>query len=152
MFDTPSHHRRSFMFWSLLPFLLLFLVLMPLLVEMRTNSAFIAIVSLELLVGLLLLALFDPARFWWAGRGVGAIIFLGYAVYLIALLLTVNDLIAEPRRSAPTALNATLGLIVFGVPGLCYAFFGRFSFRKPEEFQGDDEEFTEEDAGNDTDD
>jgi len=59
---------------------------------------------------------------------VGAIVFAGYLVYLVSMLVA-GQLFGDMRRSAASALNALIGLVVFGYPGLMYAVFGRFTWR-----------------------
>lgn len=125
---------RSFFFWSLAPFLLMFIVAMPLLVPKRDVAAVITLLSIEILALLVLLGLFNPFRFWWAWRGVGAIIFLGYCVYLIAMLIESGGRITiTPRKSEASAFNAICGLVVFGLPGLWYAVLGRLTLRHDSE-------------------
>jgi hypothetical protein len=130
---TPIPYRqpvRGFFFWSLSPFLAAFIILMPLLVQKRDTGALITLVVVELVAVLALLGLFSSCQFWWAWRGVGAIIFLGYCAYLVAMLVESGGKIAiTPRKSEASAFNAICGLIVFGVPGLCYAVFGRLTLR-----------------------
>lgn len=82
--------------------------------------------SIELFLLLISLAFGWPARFHWAGRVLGGILFLVYAAYLL------DELIRHPESlrpgtstSATTAWNALRGLIVFGLPGLWYAIRGR---------------------------
>ena len=107
------------MFWSLAPLLLLFVVLMPLLTHRRDPVAIIVLVALELVAGLTFLGLFDSERFWWAWRGVGAIVFFGYAAYVVAMLVESGGRIAiTPRKSQPSAFNALFGFVVFGLPGI----------------------------------
>ena len=142
MYGKPVPRRRGFLFWSLAPFLVLFLLAMPLLVELPTRAAVIGIVSVEIWAGLLLLVLFDPIRFWWAGRGVGATLFLGYVAYFLTMLL-MEDANAASRFGL-SIVNGIPGLVVFGLPGLCYALFGRFSFYEPEDVPSDDTEFSDE--------
>jgi hypothetical protein len=121
---------RGFVFWATAPFLLAFVTLMPLLIEIRDVKAFIALVAVETLAILALVTLFDSVRFRWAGRGVGAIIFVGYLAYLIAMLVEGGgQIVPAARKSEVTAFNAACGLFAFGLPGLCYALFGRFTFR-----------------------
>lgn len=133
--STPHDQPvRGFFFWSLSPFLIAFIVLMPLLIQKRDTGALITLATVELLAILVLLGLFNPFRFRWAWRGVGGITFLGYSAYLIAMLIeTGGDVVITPRRSETSAFNAICGLIAFGLPGLCYAVFGRLTFRREPE-------------------
>jgi hypothetical protein len=135
-----SESPRGFYFWSLAPFLLLFLVVMPL-ARPPELTGVVILCTVELLAGLLLLGLFNPFRFWWAFRGVGAIVFLGYVAYLVAMLF--EGKVAAPRRAQPSMLNAIAGLVVFGLPGLWFSLLGRFTMR-PEPPSEDFDEFTED--------
>ncbi len=121
---------RGFFFWSLAPFLVIFLVVMPLAILPRRDAgAIILLVSVEGLALLVLLGLFNPYRFWWAWRGVGAIIFVGYCAYLIAMLIKSGGKIAlRVRPGEASAFNSILGLVIFGFPGLFYALIGRLPF------------------------
>ena len=69
----------------------------------------------------------------------GAIIFSGYLIYLVAMI-SAGDWFGDGRRSAMTVLNALIGLAMFGYPGLMYAVFGRLTW-SPEQ---DDEDYTDE--------
>lgn len=121
---------RGFMFWALAPFLLIFVVAMPFLVPERTLSAIIALIGVELFVILLLLGLFNPDRFWWAFRGIGALVFAGYCAYLVSMLVEAGFRIAFiPRRGEASLFNAILGFVIIGLPSLWYALFGRFTLR-----------------------
>ena len=42
---------------------------------------------------------------------------------------TIGEWFGDGRRSSATALNAVIGLVVFGYPGFMYAVFGRFTWR-----------------------
>jgi hypothetical protein len=138
MTQPYGEQRRGFFFWSLAPFLLVFIVAMPFLVPRRDASAMIALASVELLAVFVLLGLFNPRTFWWAWRGVGGIVFSGYSIYLVNMLIESGGRIElAGRRGEASARNALLGLIAFGLPGLWYALFGRLSFRR--ECEPDDE-------------
>ena len=129
----PEYYERGFFFWALCPFLLLFIVVMPWVGPKQDVTGMIVLISVETLAVLVLLGLFNSVRFWWAWRGVAAIIFATYMAYLIATLIESGGVIAfEPRKSKPSAFNAICGMIVFGIPGLMYALFGRLTLRKEE--------------------
>ena len=53
---------------------------------------------------------------------------LGHLAYLITMVVSCQWF-GIGRRSAATAFNALIGLIVFGYPGFMYAVFGRFTWR-----------------------
>jgi hypothetical protein len=134
--NTP---RRGFFFWALMPFLVVFILAMPLLIQKRDAAAWVTLSAVEGLAVLMLLGLFDSRRFWWAWRGVGAGVFLGYATYLIVMLMQGNEAIRLPeRKSEASAFNALCGLVVFGGPGLWFAVTGRFPV--PRRSEASDEE------------
>jgi hypothetical protein len=84
------------------------------------------------------LGLFNSDRFWWASRAVGALIFLAYAAYLIAMIAENGGNVAiTPRKAEPSAFNALCGLVAFGLPALWFALFGRLTFRKEAELIAD---------------
>jgi hypothetical protein len=83
---------------------MLFLVAMPLLVDKRDAAGIITLASVELLVLMVLIGLFDPIRYWWAWRAVGAIVFLGYSAYLADMLIRSGGKITiTPRKSEWTS-------------------------------------------------
>ncbi len=122
------------MFWSLAPFLL------ALLVAMLFAEWNIVTLGVQVFCVLMLLGLLDPCRFRWTWRGVGALVFVTYAAYLVDMLIESGGQATVGRsRAEPCVLNALTGLVAFGLPGLCYAIWGRFSFRKiqeAEDFEG----------------
>jgi hypothetical protein len=136
----PSSRKKSsrgIFFWVLSPFLLVFIVVMALLIDKRDTSSLVTLVAIELLAVLMLVGLFDPVRFWWAWRGVGAIVFLGFVAYLIAMIIEGKFFAA--RRAESAAIIAFVGLVVFGIPGLWFALTGRLTPRLQTYFKNDDE-------------
>lgn len=123
---------------------------MPFLVQPPEPTGWVVLAAVELLALLLLLGLFNSERFWWCWRAVGALVFLGFAAYLVSTALA-GVWFGDGRRSSATAVNAAIGLLLFGLPGLWYAIYGRLTFREePDdiEYESDDidfEEFDEED-------
>jgi hypothetical protein len=143
--EVPARPRRGFFFWTLSPFLLIFVVLMPLLVQKRDPPAVLVLIGVETTAILMLLGLFDPHRFWWAWRGVGGAVFLAYAVYIVLMVM-------EGRWHVPHERNlvyAILGLIAFGIPGLWWALFGRFPtpFASLDYSQSDENDFDNDGNG-----
>jgi hypothetical protein len=136
---------RGFYFWSLAPFLVLYLVVMPFLVQPPTVGGVVVLWTIVLLVVLMLLGLFSPLRFWWAWRGVGFIVFLGYVAYLVAMLF--EGKFAAARRGEPVVQKAVVGLFIFGVPGLWFALTGRLISHWRSRLNID-EEANEDDADN----
>ena len=115
---------RGFFFWSLAPFLVTTLLVMPL-ANPPTRTGVVVLWGVELLVALVFLGLFNPIRFWWAWRGVGATMFVGYVAYVIAMYLEHGfDL---GRLGEPSTRTALAGLFAFGLPGLWFALFGRLT-------------------------
>lgn len=147
-FASASSYRRGFFFWSLAPFLVLFLFVMPFCLVTNGEVTFWRVVGVggvEAVALALLLVLFNPIRFWWAGRLVGAGVFLAYLLYMIAMIVE-QKFVGQGRRAETTLFNAALGMIVFGLPGLCFAIFGRVTWRtEPDDIEYDDEDFGDDD-------
>jgi len=116
------------MFWCTAPFLVATLTLLPLLARPEGLTGWIVLGAFELVAIFSLFSLYDPDRFQWCWRIVGGIVFAGYFAYLISMVAS-EQWIGDGRRSSTTALNALIGLFVFGYPGFMYAFFGRFTWR-----------------------
>jgi hypothetical protein len=116
------------MFWCTAPFLVATIFLLPLLARPPEVTGWVVLGAVDVLAILVLFGLYNGDRFWWCWRGVGAIVFVGYLAYLISMLIA-GQFIGDGRRSSATALNALMGLIVFGYPGFMYAVFGRFTWR-----------------------
>lgn len=126
LIDRPP--ARRFMFWCLLPWLLAFLILMPLLIPWSFRSLAI-IASLEIMAALLLIGLYDSVRFGWALRFVAFMVFLAYVAYLVAMLIESGGQIEFTwRRAKSSAFNAILGLFMIGLPALGYALQGRWAW------------------------
>lgn len=124
--NSPPSYRRGFFFWSLAPFLILFLAAMPVLIERRGPGSIIALCGVEAAVLLLLVGLWNPYRFWWTWRALGAVVFLSYLSY--AIVMVIEGRLGPGRRSESTLINALLGMFAFGLPGLWYAVFGRLTW------------------------
>jgi hypothetical protein len=114
-----------FIFWGLSPFLLFFAVYMTSLEGPWSATNIVVVSVLDVSVLLLILALYDRKRFWWAGRGVTSLVFLTFLAYLADEIHS-----GKPwtfgSRSESTPLNALLGLLFFGLPCLRYTILGRF--------------------------
>ena len=136
-----SGYRRGFFFWSLAPFLVLFLVVMAIVPEKNTPEKIVILCAVETAALSLLLGLWNPDRFWWAWRVLGAIVFLAYVAYVFAM--AIEGRVGAGRRSEPSLINSVLGLIVFGLPGLWFAIFGRLTWSQ-ESPDFDDGMFDEE--------
>jgi hypothetical protein len=126
---TNTFASSRFMFYCTAPLLLVFLVLMPFLVRPQGPTGWMIFAGVEILALLVLLGLFDGQRFWWCWRAVGGIVFAIYIAYLAEMIVT-GELLGDGRRSSTNAVNAAIGLCVFGLPGLWYAVLGRLTFRR----------------------
>ena len=120
-----------FMRWALTPFLLLFMIVMPLALPRDRPFPVLGLIGLELVPALLLVGLWLRTP-WssWAFRGVAACVFLLYAAYAVSMFFFSDEpLTVSGRRSDASPRNALLGFIVIGLPCLWYALLGRFSLR-----------------------
>ncbi len=108
-----------FIFRALFPFLILFAIIMTLTVDQWSTERAILVVGADALALLLVLALYSPTRFWWAARGVTAIVFALYLAYFI-------DEVHNGNLFKNSWWHASDGLFVIGVPCLLYTIFGRF--------------------------
>jgi hypothetical protein len=123
--------KRGFFFWALAPWLVVFIVVMGFMIDTSDPRRFALLVALELLAILVLLGLWDAQRFWWAWRGVGALVLLSYVAYLISMLIEEWGAIKVPKhRGESTLVNALIGFVLLGLPGLWYALFGRLTLRE----------------------
>lgn len=123
---THDEPHSRFIFYCTAPVLVIFLVAMPFLVRPPATTGWIAVVACELLAVCVLLGLYDAFRFWWSWRAAGGIVFTAYVAYLVHCLIS-GQFFAGGGRSAVSALNAVVGLVVFGIPGLSVALFGRLT-------------------------
>jgi hypothetical protein len=111
--------------WVLAPIVILFIVLTPFRQGEWSAGSVILLVGIDALGVLLLLALYKPERFYWAGRAATGLVFLAFAGYLIDEVTSGGSWHFGPR-SEPSSSDALLGLLVFGVPCLRYTLVGRF--------------------------
>ena len=98
---------------------------MTLRVDSWSDTSTLVVLGLDACALLLLLALYDLKRFWWAGRGATGIVFIAFVAYFADEIHS-----GKPwrfgSRSEETPLNALLGLIFIGLPCLRYTLTGRF--------------------------
>jgi len=111
--------------WGLGSFALLFAVIFVYSEQLAPSRAPLAVYVLAGFCGLMALACFAPS---WSGPVVRI---LGFAVFLAFVSYLAYELLREPAkpyagRSEPHWLNAMLGLIVFGLPGLYVAIQGKY--------------------------
>ncbi|HJZ95703.1 MAG TPA: hypothetical protein VKE70_04310 [Candidatus Solibacter sp.] len=126
------------LFWTLAPLLILITILLGFYPANRSAQATVIALGVDSLVVLLILAMYDPKRFHWAGRAAMGLVFLVFLAYLIYEIDSGQPLRLVPR-SEPGPVNALLGLLLIGVPCLRYTLIGRFG-RKPKA-ERDDHEF-----------
>jgi hypothetical protein len=145
--DTLFSGSR-FIFWSLGPLFLLVAAVLLVTVYVqfaagRFAAAGVAAAACLVCVSFFL-ALLNGPYFWWAGRVVAASVFGAYLWYLLdTWLIHPTAFGFWGPRSAATPWNAVCGLLIIGLPCLCYTFFGRFTFRRgslPDESFSDPEE------------
>jgi hypothetical protein len=129
VFGRTLYSGSKFLFWTIAPFLLLFMLAIGVLVsDWTSRRGFISI----LLIGaaaLLLLKLYDPGRFYLAGRVLAGLVALAYIWYLVAELAAEGVASLSPRSGGASAFKAILGLLVIGIPSGLYALAGRWTFR-----------------------
>ena len=122
-FGETLFSGSRFVRWALSPFVLIFAVSMPLLVENWTVKTTIMIAGMEVVCIALLAGFWLPARWGlWAFRLLAALVFLAYAAYVI-------DMMFLTKTSPP--YQALIGFLVIGVPSFWFALKGRFSLRAP---------------------
>lgn len=142
MATTSDLPQRGFFFWAIAPFLVLLFVMNLAFARPTSQGGMIALVGIQILLALVFLGLFNGNRFRWAWRGAGALVFVTYACYVALMLIESGGRVTiTPRRSEASAFNAICGLIAFGLPGLWFAIFGRFTLRREaamEGFEADD--------------
>jgi hypothetical protein len=123
-----------FIFRALSPFLVLFVVIMTLTVDTSSAERIILLIGLDAAAVLLIFALYDNRRFWWAARGVTAIVFMAYLAGLVDEILRFKAW-KTTLQSMESPLSAIDGFIVIGIPSLFYTVLGRF--RRNDDTRGD---------------
>ena len=130
----------GFIRWALSPFVLLFAVVMPLVIDEWTFGRAVLIGGMELMCFCLLAGFWLPPRIgFWAFRLLAGTIAIAYAAYLVhEFFFTDKSFTVTGRRSDASPFNALLGFLVIGVPSLLFAVLGRFSLRPPPEPASDE--------------
>lgn len=126
-FGDVLFNGSRFIFWMLSPILVFILVGMPLLDHRWRPWSSIIIFGIDATAVLLLLALYDSKRYWWAARGVTGVVFIAYLGYLGDEIQSGKPWRFGPR-SEESPLNALLGLLIIGLPCLRYTLAGRFTW------------------------
>jgi len=148
-FGQTLFGNSKFITWTLSPFVLIFAIFMPLLIDGWTPLRVVLAVGMELMCAALLAGFWLPARIGhWAFRGLAGLIFLAYAAYVVYELFFNTPSIISGRRSEPSPFNALLGFLLIGLPSLWYSALGRFTLRQPPESEIN-EDYIETDNDND---
>lgn len=123
-----------FVRWTLSPFVLLFAIAMPLLIEKWTLTRAAVMAGMEFMCLALLAGFWLPARIGhWAFRSLAGAVFVIYAGYLVdQFFFSDAPFRLVEGRAKPSPLNALRGFVIIGLPSLWYALFGRFSVREPQ--------------------
>jgi hypothetical protein len=116
-----------FVFWALIPFLFALAVIMTALVGSWHSPEGIIVVAIDVIVVLLILALYNPKRFWWAARGVTGIVGVAFIAFLID---EVHSGKPWTLRDRGDTLSALIGCVVVVLPCFRYTFCGRFTWKK----------------------
>jgi hypothetical protein len=134
----------GFIRWTLSPFILLFVVFMPLCIDEWTVTRVLLMVGMELMCVSLLAGFWLPSRIgYWAFRFLAGMVALAYAAYLIDEFFFSNKpMTITGSRGEASPFSALLGFLVIGVPSLLFAVLGRFTLRPPPE-PGNDEQTIE---------
>jgi len=132
-FGDALFGNSPFIRWALSPFLLLFALAVPLLMNAWTPTRVVVVIGMELMCLALLAGFWLPARFGrWALRSLSGAVFLAYGAYLIHEFLLTDKpfrMFGRPGEASPR--NALLGFVVIGLPSLWFTLFGRFTLRPP---------------------
>lgn len=120
-----------FIRWALTPFVLIFAISLPLLMEDWTPTKVALFIGVELVCLTLLAGFWLPPRLGhWAFRGLAGLVFFAYAAYLVhEFAFTDTPFKASSWRGEASPYNALLGFIVIGLPSLWFALRGRFTLR-----------------------
>jgi len=142
IFGQTLFGGSRFIRWALSPFILLFGLLIPLLIEQWTPTQIAVMVVLEAMCITLLAGFWLPARLGhWAFRIVTGLVFLFYAGYLVDEL-TKFKVTGSDGEASP--LDALFGFLIIGLPCLWYALLGRFTLQPretpPEVSESEDDE------------
>lgn len=130
-FGNTLFGGSRFIRWALSPFVLIFAISMPLIIEEWTLSRAALMAGIEFMCLSLLAGLWLPAKIGnWAFRILAGSVFLAYASYLIyELFLSGAPFRLSGRRGEASPRNALLGFVIIGLPSLWFALKGRFSLR-----------------------
>jgi hypothetical protein len=125
-FGKTLFSGSRFIFWTLAPFLILFAILTPLSITGWNATRVVLIIVLDAAALLLVVGLYNTKRFWWALRGVTAIVFFAYLGYLIDELIY-GHITLKGLLSGDSPLEVIRTFVGVGIPCVLYTLMGKFS-------------------------
>jgi hypothetical protein len=143
-FGQVAFSGSRFIFWSLAPLLLVTGMALPFLIGEWDLTKVIVCGACSACCLLLVPALYNSRKYWWAARGVTGLIFLSYGWFIVdKLFFSEEGFGLAGSLSESNTRDAILGFMVIGLPCLWYTVFGRFGPRSAteswEEFEDDAE-------------
>ena len=128
-FGKTLFSGSRFLFWALAPVLTLFAIVLPLSIVKWTVVRAILVIAVDAAAILLVIGLYNTKRFWWALRGVTAIVFFASLAQLIDDLIHANFTLAGLLTvDSPVGIIRTF--LQIGIPCFLYALIGKFSHKK----------------------
>ena len=127
-FGKTLFSGSRFIFWTLAPFLVLFVIVMPLSITEWTIAKVVLITVIDTAALLLVIGLYNTKKFWWALRGVTAIVFFAYLGFLIDELIH-GHISLKGLLLGDSPLQVIKTFMGIGIPCLLYSLLGRFSRR-----------------------
>jgi hypothetical protein len=115
-----------FMFLGVSPFVALCAIGLTLTMISWDPEVLAFIIAWDVLSVLLITALYDPRRFWWAARTLAAVVFLTCISYLVEEIRSGTPWKLLPFEREDTPTSALVALFVIGLPSLVYTVSGRF--------------------------
>ena len=129
-FGNTLFSGSRFIFWALAPVLTLFAIVLPLSIVEWKVATIIVVIAVDAAAILLVIGLYNTNKFWWALRGVTAIVFFGYLAYLVDELIH-GQFTLTALLSGDSAAGVLKTFIQIGIPCFLYAAIGKFSRTKP---------------------
>jgi hypothetical protein len=130
-FGKTLFNGSRFIFWALGPVLTLFAIVLPLYIPKWSIETAIVVIGVDAGVILLVVGLYNTKKFWWALRGVTAIVFFAYLAYLLDEFIRGHFTLAG-LFTGDLPVEVLKTFIQIGIPCLLYALIGKFSRTKSE--------------------
>jgi len=128
-FGKTLFSGSRFIFWALAPLLTLFAIVLPFSIVKWSVGRAIIVIGVDGAAILLVIGLYNTKRFWWALRGVTAIVFFASLAQFIDELVHAHFTLAGLLTDdSPVSIIRTF--IQIGVPCFLYALLGKFSHKK----------------------